>query len=80
MKFQFSMATGSHADTKELEYIAALMQTCRPLRQDGSIDGTCLLQVVVVAIVVSDCLFLQFVRILFSSRCTTQQSKTLNCY
>lgn len=40
MRFKFEKPTGSQADTKELEYIAALMQTCRPLRQDGSIEGT----------------------------------------
>ncbi|KAL3905973.1 MAG: hypothetical protein SGARI_004211, partial [Bacillariaceae sp.] len=38
MRFKFDKPVGSHADTKELEYISALMQTCRPLRQDGSLE------------------------------------------
>ncbi|KAG7348535.1 hypothetical protein IV203_017240 [Nitzschia inconspicua] len=38
MRFRFDKPTGSYADTKELEYIAALMQTCRPMRPDGSIE------------------------------------------
>lgn len=36
----FERPVGPFADTKELEYISALMQTCSPtLRQNGTIDG-----------------------------------------
>ena len=39
MTISFERPVGAHADVKELEYVAALHQTCTPLRKDGSIDG-----------------------------------------
>ena len=35
----FQRPVGPFSDTKELEYIAALHQTGKELRQDGTIDG-----------------------------------------
>lgn len=35
----FDRPIGAPADVNELEYTAALHQTCTPLRPDGSIDG-----------------------------------------
>lgn len=39
MTIRFEKPIGSHADVKELEYIAALHQTGPKIRRDGSVDG-----------------------------------------
>lgn len=39
MTISFERPVGAHADVKELEFVAALHQTCTPLRHDASIDG-----------------------------------------
>jgi hypothetical protein len=39
MTITFERPIGAPADLKELEYIAALHQTCFPNRRDGSISG-----------------------------------------
>lgn len=39
MTISFERPIGAPADLKELEYIAALHQTCFPNRRDGSIHG-----------------------------------------